>query len=71
MSGRESSLGTASSLEEGDMYLEVSTRIERPPNDVFEFVAVNHFRNHPRWDPNVVEMTPTSRGRWRLEARCR
>ena len=44
------------------MLLEVSTRINRPVDDVFEFVAVNHFRNHPRWDPNIVELSPTQSG---------
>lgn len=27
--------------------------IERPVSDVFTFYAVNHHRNHPRWDPNI------------------
>jgi Polyketide cyclase / dehydrase and lipid transport len=34
--------------------------IYRPPADVFRFVATEHFTNHPKWDPNVVEMVPTS-----------
>jgi hypothetical protein len=25
-------------------------------------VATEHFTNHPKWDPNVVEMVPTSTG---------
>jgi hypothetical protein len=25
-------------------------------------VATEHFDNHPRWDPSIVEMTPTSPG---------
>lgn len=33
------------------MKLELSTVIDRPPGVVFEFFAVNHVRNHPRWDP--------------------
>ena len=36
--------------------------IHRPPADVFEFVATSHFANHPKWDPRVVEMIPTSAG---------
>lgn len=44
------------------MRLEASTRINRPVEDVFEFVAVNHFRNHPRWDSNIVELTPMQSG---------
>jgi hypothetical protein len=34
----------------------------RPPADVFDFVARNHFQNHPRWDPDVLEMTQTTPG---------
>jgi hypothetical protein len=33
------------------MNLQVSKVIDRPPADVFRFVAVDHVRNHPRWDP--------------------
>ena len=36
--------------------------VRRPPAEVFDFVARNHFRNHPRWDPDVVEMTQTTPG---------
>jgi uncharacterized protein YndB with AHSA1/START domain len=32
------------------MKIEVSEVIDRPPEVVFEFIAVNHVRNHPRWD---------------------
>jgi hypothetical protein len=31
--------------------LEVFEIIDRPPVDVFRFVATDHVRNHPRWDP--------------------
>jgi hypothetical protein len=31
--------------------LEVHEVIDRSPSDVFRFVATNHVRNHPRWDP--------------------
>ena len=33
-----------------------------PPNTVFDFVAAHHFENHPRWDPDVLEMNKTSPG---------
>jgi hypothetical protein len=36
--------------------------VPRPPADVFRFVATEHFANHPRWDPEVVAMTPTAPG---------
>jgi hypothetical protein len=37
-----------------------------PPGTVFDFVAAHHFENHPRWDPDVLEMNQTSPGNsWR------
>jgi hypothetical protein len=33
--------------------LERSVVIDRPPADVFRFYAVEHVRNHPRWDPDM------------------
>jgi hypothetical protein len=40
--------------------LEVSESIDRPPTDVFRFVATDHVKNHPRWDPemSLVQETP-------------
>ncbi len=35
------------------MELSVSQVIDRTPEVVFDFVAVNHLRNHPRWDPKM------------------
>jgi uncharacterized membrane protein len=35
------------------MKLEISVVIDRPPGVVFDFYAVNHVRNHPRWDPHM------------------
>lgn len=35
------------------MKLVLSTVINRPPDVVFEFFAVNHVHNHPRWDPHM------------------
>lgn len=35
------------------MKLSVSTVIDRPPAVVWDFFAVNHVRNHPRWDPKM------------------
>jgi hypothetical protein len=35
------------------MKIEVSELIDRPPAEVFRFVAVDHVRNHPRWDPQM------------------
>ena len=36
--------------------------IDRPPEQVFRYVATEHFKNHPRWDPSIVELTQTSPG---------
>jgi hypothetical protein len=36
--------------------------IERPPAEVFRFVATDHFQNHPKWDPAVTSITKTSPG---------
>jgi hypothetical protein len=44
------------------MRLQAEEMIERPPSEVFRFVATEHFMNHPKWDPSVVEMIPTSPG---------
>lgn len=35
------------------MKLELSTVIDKPPTVVFDFFAVNHVHNHPRWDPHM------------------
>ncbi len=40
----------------------VETIVRRPPADVFRFVATEHFDNHPKWDPDVMEMRQTSPG---------
>jgi hypothetical protein len=34
--------------------------LHRPPQTVFGFVATHHFENHPKWDPDVLEMRQTS-----------
>ena len=43
------------------MKLEVSQVIDRPPDVVFDFIAVNHVRNHPRWDTKM-ELEQLSEG---------
>ncbi len=35
------------------MRVEVSQLIHKPVADVWRFYAVDHVRNHPRWDPNM------------------
>jgi hypothetical protein len=39
----------------------VEVTIARPPAAVFDFVAREHWRNHPRWDPDVLEIIPLDR----------
>jgi hypothetical protein len=33
--------------------IKISQVIDRPVSTVFHFVAVQHVRNHPRWDPDI------------------
>jgi polyketide cyclase/dehydrase/lipid transport protein len=40
--------------------------VQRPPEQVFDFVATRNFDNHPRWDPGLLEMRQTSPGPVRL-----
>jgi Polyketide cyclase / dehydrase and lipid transport len=42
--------------------LPASQVIERPPAEVFRFVATDHFQNHPKWDPAVASIIETSPG---------
>src|SRR5512139_2163776 len=35
------------------VHLESSQVIDRPVDKVFHFFAVEHVRNHPRWDPDI------------------
>ena len=35
------------------MSVNLSQVIDRKPADVFQFVAVDHVRNHPRWDTKM------------------
>jgi hypothetical protein len=51
--------------------VQVERVIARPPRDVFDFVATDHFGNHPKWDPDVVEMTQTSPGPMRVGTTAR
>ena len=43
------------------MLVEASTTIDRPVADVWEFYAVNHVANHPRWD-ETIELEATEDG---------
>ncbi len=43
------------------MQVQVSIEIARPLADVWQFWAVEHVRNHPRWDPDI-ELEQISEG---------
>lgn len=43
-------------------HIEADTIIDRPVAQVFQFVATDHFQNHPKWDPSIVEIIPLSPG---------
>jgi hypothetical protein len=36
--------------------------VQRPPSHVFRFVATEHWKNHPRWDPSIIELHQTTPG---------
>ena len=40
----------------------VEAVVHAPAAEVFDHVATHHFENHPRWDPDVLEMRQTSPG---------
>jgi hypothetical protein len=41
---------------------QASTVIRRSPEEVYRFIAVDFFRNYPRWSPEVVELCATTPG---------
>ena len=41
------------------MKLEASTMIDRPVATVWDWYAVHHVENHPRWDPAIELENPT------------
>lgn len=46
-------------------------RIARPVSTVYRFIAVDFYRNYPRWSPEVVALTPLTPGPWREGALAR
>ncbi len=45
---------------------QAQTVILRPADNMFNFIAVEFFKNYPRWSPEVIELQPTSDGPIRL-----
>jgi uncharacterized protein YndB with AHSA1/START domain len=56
--------------ERRSMEIEVETTIDRPVADVWRWYAVEHVRNHPRWDPDM-ELEQLSDGPMGLGTRIR
>ncbi len=44
------------------MRIQAEERIDAPTAEVFRFVGVEHFANHPKCDPSITEMAPPSPG---------
>ena len=44
------------------MELQQTIEIARPPADVYAFVATDHEKNHPRWDPAISDMRQQTPG---------
>jgi Polyketide cyclase / dehydrase and lipid transport len=53
------------------MRITVSRLIDRPPEDVFRFIATDHFVNHPRWDDSIIEIVPLTPEPVRAGSRAR
>jgi polyketide cyclase/dehydrase/lipid transport protein len=51
-----------------ELVIEAQTVIDRPPPEVFSFVAVDHCTNHPLWDPSVLRIVPPAGGAMALGA---
>lgn len=57
-------VGQRTDCHRGSTVLSVQAQqvIDRPPSEVFAYVARDHFQNHAQWDPNVIELVQTSAG---------
>ncbi len=45
-------------------------RVGRTPEQVFEVIGTNLYRNHPRWEPEVIEIRPLTDGPLRVGSRA-
>src|SRR5829696_5721002 len=54
-------LRTTGRHQQVPMKLSLSKVIDRPPAVVWQFFAVDHLRNHPRWDP-MMELRQLTEG---------
>jgi hypothetical protein len=50
--------------------IQASQVVGRPVSEVFQFYAVNHVSNHPRWDPDI-ELEMITEGPMALGSRIR
>ncbi len=53
------------------MRIRETATIDRPAADTFRFVAVDHFTNHPRWDPSIESIEPLTPGPIALGSRAK
>ena len=50
---------------------QASILVARPAEQVFDFIAVDFFKNYQRWSPEVVSLEPRSQGPVRVGTTCR
>lgn len=50
---------------------QASTLIARPAEQIFNFIAVDFFKNYQRWSPEVVYLQPMSKGPVRIGTTCK
>ena len=53
------------------MRLRVEGTVQRAPDVVFDHIARDHWQNHPRWDPQIIDITPLENGPIRTGSRAR
>ena len=44
------------------MNITVSRKIDRPPEDVWRYIAEDHLENHPKWDPGITKLEQKGTG---------
>lgn len=49
---------------------EARRRVNRPPEAVFDVIGTNVYENHPRWEPEVVEIRRVTEGPVRRGSRA-
>ena len=44
------------------MHVELSKQVDRPPADVWRYIAEHHLENHPKWDPAITKLEQEGSG---------